>query len=52
VHTEAASLDKTSQFATDDVTLAAKANGWKWARFAIWDIAGNGAFVNPIWRSK
>ncbi len=22
---------------------------WKWARFAVWDIAGDGAFTNPIW---
>ena len=28
----------------------AKANGWKWARVAVWDVAGNGAFVNPFWR--
>ena len=27
-----------------------KASGWKWARLAVWDVAGNGAFVNPVWR--
>ncbi len=21
-----------------------------WARVAVWDVAANGAFVNPIWR--
>jgi hypothetical protein len=25
------------------------APGWKWARLAVWDVAGNGAFINPVW---
>ena len=28
----------------------APAAGWQWARVAVWDVAGNGAFVNPVWR--
>ena len=24
--------------------------GWTWARVAVWDVAGNGGFVNPVWR--
>ena len=28
----------------------ADAPKWKWARFAVWGVAGNGAFVNPVWR--
>ena len=27
-----------------------EAKNWKWARFAVWDVAANGAFVNPVWR--
>jgi hypothetical protein len=27
-----------------------KAPGWKWARIAVWDVAANGAFTNPVWR--
>jgi hypothetical protein len=27
----------------------AEATGYKWARLAVWDVAGNGAFVNPTW---
>ena len=27
----------------------AEAENWKWSRVAVWDVAGNGAFVNPIW---
>ena len=52
VHTEAVALNGTSQLATDNISASAAAKGWKWARFAVWDIAGNGAFVNPIWRNK
>jgi hypothetical protein len=25
------------------------ANGRSWVRFAVWDSAGNGAFVQPVW---
>ena len=28
----------------------APGTGWQWARLAVWDVAGNGAFVNPHWR--
>lgn len=52
VHTEGVALSATSQFATDLISVAASAKGWKWARFAVWDIAGNGAFVNPTWRDR
>jgi hypothetical protein len=23
---------------------------WMWARLAVWDVAGDGAFTNPVWR--
>jgi len=37
-----------------DFTFSAEADGgaWKWARLAVWDVAANGAWVNPTWRSK
>jgi len=25
---------------------------WKWARLGVWDVAADGAFVNPVWRAK
>jgi hypothetical protein len=28
----------------------AETPGWTWARFAVWDVAGDGAFSNPVWR--
>ena len=50
VHTETVSLDTTSEFATDELRTSFTAKGWKWARLGVWDVAGNGAFANPVWR--
>ncbi len=44
-------LTETRQFTTDSFTWQVPAKGWKWARVAVWDIAANGAFVNPIWKN-
>jgi hypothetical protein len=43
-------LDKTREFGTAKFEWKADAKDWKWARFEVWDIAGNGAFVNPVWK--
>jgi hypothetical protein len=43
-------LDDTREFGKRQFRWQADAPGWKWARLAIWDVAGNGAFTNPIWR--
>jgi hypothetical protein len=34
-----------------DFWFSGEADGanWKWARFAVWDVAANGAFGNPVW---
>jgi hypothetical protein len=36
-----------------DFTLSTEAEGgdWEWARLAVWDVAADGAFVNPVWRT-
>lgn len=44
-------LDTTRQFGSASFEWKAEAKGWKWARVAVWDVAGNGAFVNPVWRT-
>ncbi len=49
-HAEVIELADTREFGTKVFDWRAKAGGWKWARVAVWDVAGNGAFVNPIWR--
>lgn len=34
-----------------DFTFHGNAEGnWTWVRLSIWDVAGDGAFVNPVWR--
>jgi len=42
-------LQSTPAFDLHNYTWQAETPGWKWARFAVWDIAGDGAFTNPIW---
>ena len=49
-HHQTIPLTDTVEFGNQKFHWEAQAPGWKWARLAIWDIAGNGAFTNPIWR--
>jgi hypothetical protein len=43
-------LDTTRAFGDSVFQWKAEAPGWKWSRIAVWDVAGNGAFVNPVWK--
>ena len=43
-------LEETQEFRSARFQWQADAKDWKWARLAIWDVAGNGAFTNPVWR--
>jgi hypothetical protein len=36
-------------FGSKHFTIPFNAAGKAWVRFAIWDVAGNGAFVQPVW---
>ncbi len=45
-------LTDSAPFGTINFKGEADAKSWKWARFAVWDVAANGAFVNPVWRSQ
>ncbi len=36
-------------FGTKHFTIPFDAKGKAWVRFAVWDSAGNGAFVQPVW---
>jgi hypothetical protein len=51
-HTERFDLSTTHEFEQRTFHWEAKAPGWKWARVAVWDVAGGGAFSNPIWRDQ
>jgi len=50
-HSETIPLSATREFGKQDFFWTAKAPGWTWARLAVWDIAGNGAFTTPIWKN-
>jgi len=50
-HRETIPLSTTAEFGEKEFSWAAAAPGWKWARLAVWDIAGNGAFTTPIWKN-
>ena len=47
---EVTDLADTREFGNKTFRWQATAPGWKWARLAVWDVAGNGAFVNPMWQ--
>jgi hypothetical protein len=43
-------LNDTRPFGSATFTWKTDAKDWKWSRVAVWDIAGNGAFINPVRR--
>ena len=49
--TRRTTIDLLSTPAFDDhqYSWSAETPGWKWARFAVWDVAGDGAFSNAVW---
>ena len=49
-HRETIPLSATREFGKRTFEWRAAASGWQWARLAVWDVAGNGAFINPVWR--
>ena len=48
-HRKTYPLDTTREFGKSSIAFDVEAPGWRWARLAVWDIAGNGAFANPVW---
>ncbi len=49
-HRQLMPLDSAPAFDDRAYDWLADTPGWTWARFAVWDIAGDGAFTNPVWR--
>ena len=43
-------LQSAPAFDDHEYSWSAETPGWKWARFAVWDVAGDGAFSNPVWK--
>ncbi len=50
-HRETIPLGETREFGKRTFEWRAPAAGWQWGRVAVWDVAGNGAFVNPVWKN-
>lgn len=50
IHTDTVSLADTGAFGSETFEWKATAPGWEWARLAVWDVAADGAFVNPVKR--
>lgn len=51
-HREILSLESTHEFGQHKLTMKASTPNWRWARLAVWDITGNGAFANPIYNDR
>ncbi len=49
VYRDRLDLTQTPAFGRQTVKLSPDLKGRKWVRFAVWDIAANGAFSQPIW---
>lgn len=49
-HHKIIDLAATRQFGSGTYSWELKEPAWKWARLAIWDVAGDGAFTNAFWR--
>jgi hypothetical protein len=43
-------LTETRPFGSETFRWSAVAANWQWARVEVWDVAGNGAFTNPVRR--
>ena len=52
-HRQVIDLQSTPAFDDHEYSwLLNTPHGWSWARFAVWDVAGDGAFTNPVWRDR
>ena len=49
-HRKLIPLNETHEFGHKSFEWTTDAKDWKWARLAVWDVAGDGAFTNPVWR--
>jgi hypothetical protein len=43
-------LTETAPFGSAAFDWSTEAKNWQWARIAVWDVAGNGALINPVRR--
>ncbi len=51
-HDQIIDLNSTPAFDDHQYSWLFDTPSWTWARFAVWDVAGDGAFTQPIWRDQ
>jgi hypothetical protein len=51
-HYESIPLEATREFSSATFDWRVPAKAWKWARLAVWDAAGDGAFTQPVRASQ
>jgi hypothetical protein len=49
VHRQRVDLRAEEAFASKALRVPVDLRGAKWIRLEVWDIAGNGAFTQPVW---
>jgi hypothetical protein len=49
-HRQIVDLSGSRQMGTQRFDWTLDATAWKWARLAVWDVAGDGAFTNAVWK--
>jgi hypothetical protein len=49
-HRRIIDLNGSRQMGTQRFDWTLNETTWKWARLAVWDVAGDGAFTNAVWR--
>ena len=49
IETQVIRATDTTAHGTKKISIPFDATGKAWVRFAVWDSAGNGAFVQPMW---
>ena len=47
---QALDLSETGPFGNATFEWSTEAPSWQWARIEVWDVAGNGAFINRVRR--
>jgi hypothetical protein len=49
VNKQVISTTELTAFGSKKFAIPFDATGKVWVRFSMWDIAGNGAFTQPVW---
>ena len=49
-HHKIVDLTGSRQLGTQHFDWTLNETTWKWARLAVWDVAGDGAFTNAVWK--